>query len=149
MFLLPNWSALCTVVLLVPGISALDDVHLRTVIAERGLDVLSAETLKLVNHVLAANITCPDIHLDEHVPEPIGHITLDLTNIRVHGVHIQTAQLQISRTVPGPSGATILLNMAGLQLAIELDYKWRKVHTQDCTGSTRMQLSTHLKLLAP
>ena len=34
---------------------------------------------------LKGGVTLPDIHIDTHVAEPIGHITLDLTDIQITG----------------------------------------------------------------
>ena len=52
-------------------------------------------------------IDIPPIHLDEHVAEPIGHITLDLTNIKVSGITLQS----IPFTVTPPS--TMLVGLQG------------------------------------
>ena len=75
--------------------------QLKAVMTQTGIDVISAEALVQVNAALAKPITVPDQHLDvRHLPEPIGHVTLDLTDIVVSNIRIGTAKMAIASTPP-------------------------------------------------
>jgi len=69
----------------------------------------------------------PDVHIDTHVAEPFGHITLDLTDIQVTGFHLANATLGLPTSQP-ETGASVELDLDGLQLDVDCAYKWRKVH---------------------
>ena len=77
----------------------------------------------LVNELLAAGAHLPDIHDDTHVPEPIGHITLDLTNITISKFHLSGAAVDFG----APSSAVV--EFGPVAFVLSLDYKWRKVNS--------------------
>lgn len=96
----------------------------RVVTEQRGLDSLSTQVLDAVNAKFASGFDLDDIHIDTHVAEPIGHITLDLTEITVTTLHLQSGRFGAP-----PSGAgSLALNLTNLELAMSLGYKWRKVN---------------------
>ena len=97
--------------------------QLRGVVAQRGLDKVRDIGVPLVNELLAAGAHLPDIHDDTHVPEPIGHITLDLTNITISKFHLSGAAVDFG----APSSAVV--EFGPVAFVLSLDYKWRKVNS--------------------
>lgn len=91
---------------------------------QRGLDGLSTRVLETVNAKFANGFDLDDIHIDTHVAEPVGHITLDLTEIAVTAFHLQSAMFG----APSSGAGSLALNFTGLQLALDFGYKWRKVN---------------------
>ena len=84
---------------------------------------LSGFVLPLINNALAnATLDIPDITLDEHVPEPIGHITLTLSAIKVTKIYLGSLPF----TLAPPNMVTT--GLKGFNMQVNLDYAWRKVH---------------------
>ena len=73
--------------------------------------------LPIINAALQ-DLTLPDIDLDEHVPV-VGHITLDLTNIKITGFDLPSAAL----TVSSPPHFT--MDMSGEACARGVYMRWR------------------------
>jgi len=108
-----------------------------------GVNKISSFVVPLIDDLVKnKTITLPNIHIDTHVAEPIGHITIDLTNIQVSGLSL--AALPVNVVPP----SSFLLALDDLNLILNMGYKWRKVHwphasdhgtvnvvPQDVTGS--------------
>lgn len=56
--------------------------NIRLSFTQHGLNEVLALGSELVYDALKGGVTLPDIHIDTHVAEPLGHITLDLTDIQ-------------------------------------------------------------------
>ena len=93
----------------------------RFVLTDGGMNEIIAILLPIVEKA-ANNITIPDIHLDEHVIEPIGHITLDLTQIKLSGFTLSGG------TLKPIAPSSIEFGLDGLAFSLQMNYKWRKVH---------------------
>jgi hypothetical protein len=108
-----------------------------------GVNKISSFVVPLIDDLVKnKTITLPNVHIDTHVAEPIGHITIDLTNIQISGLSL--AALPVNVLPP----SSFLLALDDLSLILNMDYKWRKVHwphasdhgtvnvvPQDVTGS--------------
>ena len=93
----------------------------RFVLTNGGMNEIITILLPIVE-IAANNITIPDIHLDEHVIEPIGHITLDLTQIKLSGFTLSGG------TLKPIAPSSIEFGLDGLTFSLQMNYKWRKVH---------------------
>ena len=88
-----------------------------------GVNKISSFVVPLIDDLVKnKTITLPNIHIDTHVAEPIGHITIDLTNIQVSGLSL--AALPVNVVPP----SSFLLALDDLNLILNMGYKWRKVH---------------------
>lgn len=106
-----------------PAASAFPAPSLRVALLESGVTKLRDILLPVLNKYLASGVKIPDQHIDTHVVEPLGHITLDLTNITISKFDLPSANLNF---VP-PSGVDV--DFEGLTLSIAMNYKWRKVNS--------------------
>eukprot|EP00041_Stephanoeca_diplocostata_P014300 m.258840 g.258840 ORF g.258840 m.258840 type:complete len:496 (+) comp19652_c0_seq1:151-1638(+) len=96
---------------------------IRVTLTQSGLNELSAIVLPIIQNALNGSISIPDIHIDTHVPEPIGHITLDLTDITLSGVRLADGSIKVA-----PPHA-VSLSLSGMDFDVNMDFKWRKVHS--------------------
>ena len=121
------WQSLCSIVLLafvglVAAQGNTSDDTLRLSFTQHGLNEILALGEDLVYDALKNGTTIPDIHIDTHVAEPIGHITLDLTDIQITGFTKPAGSLSLA----APSTASV--SLSNIQFTVACDYKWRKVH---------------------
>jgi len=96
------------------------NIGFRFAVKQSGLSTFTDAIVAIVNSRFS-DMSLPDMHLDEHVPI-VGHITLDLTDIKVTGFSIPGAAVQ---TV-GPDALSTSID--GVTLAITMAFHWRKVH---------------------
>lgn len=104
--------------------------------AQSGVTEVASALQATLNALLGPGITIPDIHIDTHVAEPIGHITLDLTNIKITDFDIATA----TATLQPPAGAGGNLD---LSLNLGMDYKWRKVNWPHASDHGEVTIEPH------
>ena len=106
---------------LAPCASAVNPA-LGVAVTSPGLQTLGNFLVDILNTALSQPIDIPPIHIDTHVAEPIGHITLDLTNIVVSGFKLGAP------TAATAAPADVHLDVVLDSLNFQADYKWRKVN---------------------
>lgn len=115
--------ALLLFLLSVSAAAVFPPAALRVAVLQSGVDKIKDILLPVLNNYMAKGVKIPDQHIDTHVAEPLGHITLDLTDITITKFNLPTADLDF---VP-PSGVNV--DFSGLTMSISMNYKWRKVHS--------------------
>jgi len=103
-------------------VAAQDNDTLRLSFTQHGLNEVIELGTEVVYEALAGGVTLPDIHIDTHVAEPLGHITLDLTDIQITKFTKPVGAL----TLAAPASAD--LQLSDIQFELSCGYKWRKVH---------------------
>lgn len=102
-------------------------------VAESGIDVFRDAVLNIVNTNFSS-LTIPNISLEEDIPV-VGHVTFDLTDIEVYGVHVSTANINLAPP------ATADIAIAGANANIKMNFHYRKVHWPHISGSGTITVS--------
>ena len=112
---------LTTLLNIVTATPTTSDFH--ATITTAGINQISSFIVPIIDDVLKGQVLhLPNINLDTHVVEPIGHITVNLTNITVSGLSLGALPINVA----SPSSFVGALDNFNLQ--INLGYKWRKIH---------------------
>jgi LBP / BPI / CETP family, C-terminal domain/LBP / BPI / CETP family, N-terminal domain len=103
--------------LFMPTSSNIVDAGLRFSFLQSGLTVLADGILLAVNS-LFQDVSLPNMTIEEKVPI-IGHITLELENIKISGVMLHKVDFDLN-----PASNELDLAFSNLELKVSMDFKW-------------------------